>query len=349
VTAKIQLKDTLADHRARAAFYRPLLERIEALPGVEHAALVLLRPLADPVGWDYPYTREGQTAEAQARNPNANFESISPAYFATVGIPLVDGRNFTDADGPDAGSVAIVSRSMARRNWPGESPIGKRIKPGPPDQKALWKTIVGVVGDVRYREWAAVRDDIYVPYGQWNFGRMDLVVKASGDPLAVVPALRAAVHAADPDLPLASITTLERAVEEATAGPRFTAVLLGVLALVALVVAAVGTFSVLAWSVERRTREIGVRVALGAQRTDVLRLVVSQAARLTLGGIVLGLAIALAAGRGLAGLLYAVSPYDIGTLAFSITLLSAVGLGGGLLASRRALAVEPSRALRQPD
>jgi len=346
VTAKIQLRDKLTDHLARAAFYRPLLERLEALPGVQHAALVLLRPLADPVGWEYPYTSEGQTSQAQEHNPNANFESISPGYFATVGIPLIEGRNFSEADGPDAGPIAIVSRSMARRNWPGERAIGKRIKPGPPDQKAPWKAVVGVVGDVRYREWTAVRDDIYVPYGQWNFGRMDLVVKASGDPMALVPAPRAAVRSADPDLPLASVTTLERAVEEATAGPRFTAVLLGVLA---IVVAAVGTFSVLAWSVERRTREIGVRVALGAQRADVLRLVVAQAARLTTGGVIVGVALALAAGRGLAGLLHAISPYDISTLAFSVALLAAVGLGGGLLASRRALAVEPSRALRQPD
>lgn len=276
VTAKIQLSDKLADHRARAAFYRPLLERLQALPGVEHAALVLLRPLADPVGWDYPYTLEGQTPEAQVRNPNANFESISPGYFATVGIPLIEGRNFTEADGPDAGAIAIVSRSMARRAWPGQSAIGKRVKPGPPDQKAPWKTVVGVAGDVRYREWTAVRDDIYVPYSQWNFGRMDLVVKASGDPVSIVPALRAAVRAADPDLPLA------------------------------------------------------------------------QAARLTLTGVVVGLAIAIAAGRRLAGLLHAISPYDPGTLAFAVALLAAVGLGGGLLASRRALAVEPSRALKEP-
>jgi putative ABC transport system permease protein len=126
-------------------------------------------------------------------------------------------------------------------------------------------------------------------------------------------------------------------------------VLLGVLALVALVVAAVGTFSVLAWSVERRTREIGVRVALGARRVDVLRLVLSQAVRLTIAGVVVGLAIAIAAGRGLAGLLYTISPYDPATLLFSVALLATVGLGGGLLASRRALAVEPSRALKQPD
>ena len=176
---------------------------------------------------------------------------------------------------------------------------------------------------------------------------MDLVVKASGDPLSIVPALRAAVRAADPNLPLASVTTLARAVEEATAGPRFTAVLLAVLALVALVVAAVGTFSVLAWSVERRTREIGVRVALGAQRRDVLRLIVSQAARLTVAGVVIGLAIAIAAGRALSGLLHAISPYDPATLTFAVALLAAVGIGGGLLASRRALAVEPSRALKE--
>ncbi len=361
VTAKIQLSDRYGDYAARVALYRPLLERIRALPGVEQAGLVLLRPLADPIGWDYPFTIEGQGPDAQARNPHANFESVSPGYFATVGIPLAEGRGFSEADGPDAGPIAIVSQSMARRHWPGQSAIGKRLKPGPPGQTAPWKTVVGVVGDVRYREWTAVREDIYVPYGQWNFSRMDLVVRVSCgggalaprttpcDPLSIVPAMRATVLAADPDLPLASVTTLARAVEEATAGPRFTAVLLGVLALVALIVAAVGTFSVLAWSVERRTREIGVRVALGARRADVLRLVVGQAARLTMVGVVGGLAAAMAAGRGLGGLLHAISPYDPMTLAGSIALLVAVGLSGGLLASRRALAVEPARALRQPD
>jgi putative ABC transport system permease protein len=223
-----------------------------------------------------------------------------------------------------------------------------------------------------------VREDIYVPYGQWNFPRMDLVVRVAcgggakalpiaaaeaggakapppqlwesqqcADPLSIVPDMRAAVLATDPDLPLASVTTLARAVEEATAGPRFTAVLLGVLALVAVIVAAIGTFSVLSWSVERRTREIGVRVALGARRTDVLSLVVGQAARLTMVGVAGGLGVAMAAGRGLAGLLHAISPYDPMTLAGSMALLVAVGLGGGLLASRRALAVEPAIALKE--
>jgi putative ABC transport system permease protein len=357
VTAKVQLSDRYADHRARAAFYRPLIERLRALPGVDGAALVLLRPLADPIGWDYPFTIEGQGTDAQARNPHANLESVSPTYFATMGIPLVDGRAFSEADGPDGGQVAIVSASMARRHWPGESPIGKRLKAGPVDSKSPWKTVVGVVGDVRYREWAAIREDIYVPYSQWNFGRMDVVIKVhcdtarpSGrceDPLAIMPSVRAAVRAADPDMPLASVTTMARAVEEATAGPRFTAVLLGVLAVVALVVAAVGTFSVLAWSVERRTREIAVRRALGAEPRDVLHLVMRQAAGLTALGAALGVGFAWAAGRGLSGLLYSISPRDPVTLIGSVALLIVIGLGGGLLASRRAVTIDPARALRE--
>jgi predicted permease len=347
VTAKIQLSDRYPDHRARAAFYAPLLERLAAVPGVASADLVLLRPLADPIGWDYPFTVEGQTAEAQARNPHANYESVSPGYFSTLRIPLVEGRVFTAADGPDAGPVAIVSASMARRFWPGESALGKRLKAGPPDSPQPWKTVVGVVGDVRYREWTAVRADFYVPVAQWNFPRMDLVIRAHGaDPLAVVPALRAAVADADPDAALSVATTMARAVEEATAGPRFTAVLLSALAAIALVVAGVGTFSVLAWSVGRRTREFGVRLALGATRIHVLRLVLGQAARLTAIGVAGGLVVALAGSRGLAELLYEISPTDPATFAGAVALLAAVGIGGGLLASRRALRVEPAVALR---
>ena len=348
ITAKIQLSDRYPDHKARAAFYGPLLDRLSALPGVDSAGLVLLRPLADPIGWDYPFTVEGQTPEAQARNPHANYEAISPNYFSTMTIPLVDGRIFNNADGPDAGQVAIVSASMARRFWPNQSAIGKRLKAGPPASKQAWKTVVGVVGDVRYREWTAVRADFYVPYMQWNFGRMDLVVRAGGpDPLGVVPAIRAAVRDADPEIALATVSTMSKAVEEATAGPRFTAALLVALACIALVVASVGTFSVLAWSVERRTREFGVRIALGANRAHVLRLVLGQAVVLTGIGVVAGLGVALAGSRGLAELLYEISPTDPLTLAGAVALLAAVGIGGGLQASRRALSVDPAIALRE--
>ena len=164
---------------------------------------------------------------------------------------------------------------------------------------------------------------------------------------AVVPAIRAAVRDADPEIALATVSTMSKAVEEATAGPRFTAVLLVALACIALVVAAVGTFSVLAWSVERRTREFGVRIALGANRAHVLRLVLGQAVVLTGIGVVAGLGVALAGSRGLAELLYEISPTDPLTLAGAVALLAAVGIGGGLLASRRALSVDPAIALRE--
>ena len=347
VTARIQLSDRYPDHASRAAFYQPLLERLAALPGVESAGLVLLRPLSDPIGWDYPFTVEGQTADAQARNPPANYEAVSPGYFATLRIPLVDGRLFADADGPDSGPVAIVSASMARRYWPGQRAVGKRLKPGPAGGPQPWRTVVGVVGDVRYREWTAVRADFYVPYTQWNFPRMDIVVRsAAPDPLAVAPAIRAAVREADPGSALATLTTMSAAVEEATAGPRFTAVLLAALSAIALAVAALGTFSVLAWSVEQRTREFGVRVALGASRAHVLGLVLRQAGTLTAIGVAAGLLVALSGTRALAGLLYEISPTDPSTLAGAVALLAAVGLGAGLLASRRALAVDPAVALR---
>jgi predicted permease len=348
ITAKIQLSDRYPDHQSRAAFYQPLLERLASLPGVESAGLVLLRPLADPIGWDSPFTIEGQPTEVQARNPPANYEAVSPGYFTTMRIPLIEGRLFANADGPDSGPIAIVSASMAKRYWPGQSAIGKRLKPGGPDSKQPWKTVVGVVGDVRYREWTAVRADFYVPYTQWNFPRMDIVVRAvDAEPLAVAPAIRAAVREADPEIALATMTTMRGAVEAATAGPRFTAALLVALAVIALAVAALGTFSVLAWSVERRTRELGVRVALGASRAHVLGLVLSQAGVLTAIGIAGGLLVALAGSRGLAELLYEISPTDPLTLAGAVALLALVGLGGGLLASRRALAVDPAIALRE--
>ena len=348
ITAKIQLSDRYPDHKARAAFYGPLLDRLSALPGVDSAGLVLLRPLADPIGWDYPFTVEGQTPEAQARNPHANYESISPNYFSTMKIPLVDGRIFNNADGPDAGPVAIVSASMARRFWPDQSAIGKRLKAGRPTASNRGRRSSASSATCATASGPPCARTSTCRTPQWNFGRMDLVVRAGGpDPLGVVAAIRAAVRDADPEIALATVSTMSQAVEEATAGPRFTAVLLVALACIALVVAAVGTFSVLAWSVERRTREFGVRIALGANRAHVLRLVLGQAVVLTGIGIVAGLGVALAGSRGLAELLYEISPTDPLTLAGAVALLAAVGIGGGLLASRRALSVDPAIALQR--
>lgn len=168
-TARIQLGDRYADVKTRAGFFGPLLDRLETLPGVESAGVVLLRPLSGPIGCEWPFTLEGQDARDHASNPLGNFEAVSAGYFGTMRIPFVEGRNFTSGDVSDAPQVAIVSESLARRYWPGRSAIGRRIKAGPPDSLNPWKTIVGVVGDVRYREWTSVRLDVYVPYQQWSF------------------------------------------------------------------------------------------------------------------------------------------------------------------------------------
>ena len=348
LTARIQVSPASYPSPAeRAVFLRGLFEKIEALPGVESAAVVQLRPLSDPIGWDFSFTVEGQTAAEQATNPPSNYEAASPRYFETMRIPLVAGRAFTEGDGPEAPPVAIVSRSLAERFWPGRDPIGQRLKVGRPgEMDEPWRTVVGVVGDVRYRSWDSVWMDFYVPYGQWSFQRLDLVVRAAGDLDALVPELRRAVLAADPELPLASVTTMEEAVARAVARPRFVALVLGLFAAAAALLAAVGIYGVVAWSVARRTREIGVRRALGAQGVDVLRLVLGQAAGLTMAGVAIGLGLALAATRAIGGLLYGIGPSDPGTFAMVVAALGAVGIGAGCLPARRALRVEPVVALK---
>jgi putative ABC transport system permease protein len=346
VTARLGLPDKYATREDRTAFFEPLLERLGAIPGVEAAGLVLLRPLSDPIGWDYDFTVEGQTSEQQERNPPCNYEAVSADYFRAMRIPLARGRVFGPEDGPEGGPVAIVSRALAERFWPGQDALGRRLKFGPADGDAPWHSVVGVVGDVRNRGWTDMWLDAYVPYQRWSFGRMDLVLRTSVDPQSVVPAFRRAVYAGDPEVPLADVTTMDAAVEEATAGPRFTALLLGLFAGVAVLLAAVGLYAVMAGTVARRTRELGVRMALGAGRGALLRLVVVDAFRLTAGGIAIGLCLALAGGRALHGLLYDVRPSDPSTLAATALLLAAVALLASALPARRATRVDPMSALR---
>jgi putative ABC transport system permease protein len=169
---------------AWARLFSEVLHRAEAVPGARSAGLVLLRPLSGPIGWDYDFTVEGQTPEAQATNPTGNHERVSPGYFRTLGIPVLQGRDFTWADTGTSQLVVIVNESTADRFWPGQSPLGKRLRWGRAKQtEHPWLTVVGVVGDVRYREIAAVRPDLYVPFLQDPFWAMDLAVRTAGDPL----------------------------------------------------------------------------------------------------------------------------------------------------------------------
>jgi putative ABC transport system permease protein len=336
-----------ADVSARAAFFDRMLQRLGQIPGVASAGLVLLRPLADPVGWDYSFTVEGQNAEEQSHNPASNYEAVSAGYFRTLQIPLKRGRFFDASDRADSPPVVIVNESTARRFWPGRDPIGRRLRFGRFTSQTPWHTVVGVVGDVRYREWSGVRPDIYVPYAHWNFGRMDVLVRTSADPDGVVPAVRAAVAALDPDQPLASITTMERVVREATAGPRFTAALLSAFGLAALLLAAVGISGVLSGWAASRTREFGIRMALGAGPREVSGLVLGHALGLVGAGVLSGVLLSALVMRSLSGLLYGVRPGDPGAFLASAAALFAVALAAAYLPARRASRADPIRALRQ--
>jgi len=336
------------DVTKRRAFFEEMLRRVRALPGVEAAAVVTLRPLFGTVGMDWPFTVEGQSPKDAERNPLLNFETVSPSYFEAMGIPLVRGRDFTDSDDEGQPGVVIVSEALARRFWPDQDPIGKRIKiPLPPTEfHDQWLSVVGVAGDARYREIRATRYDLYMSYRQSDHASQHLVVRSTVDVATVAPLVRQAVQELAPELPAPEVTTMNRVVTEALGGPRFAARLFSAFAIVALLLAALGLYGLLAWSVSRRTREIGVRVALGARRSHVARLVLGEGVTLTAAGLAVGLLAALLSARALSALLYGVKPIDGVTLAAASGLLLLVAVLACAVPARRALRLDPVVALR---
>jgi putative ABC transport system permease protein len=349
LSVDLDLPRSVADDvPARRRFFEEMLRRVRALPGVGSAAVVTLRPLSGPVGMDWPFTVEGQAPKDAERNPLLNFETVSPGYFETLGIPLKRGRDFTDSDRDGQPGVVVVSRTLAGRYWPGQDPLGKRIKiPLPPTGfDGKWLTVVGVVGDARYRELRAERLDLYMSYLQSDHVSQHLVLRAGGDVALVAPLVRKAVQALDPGLPAPAVTTMARVVSEALGGPRFAARVFSAFALVALLLAMLGLYGLLAWSVRRRTREIGIRVALGARPIDVGRLVLGEGLALTAAGIGVGLVAALLSARALSALLFGVRPTDVATFAAAAGLLLGVAALACALPARRALRMDPAAALR---
>jgi putative ABC transport system permease protein len=333
----------------RRAYVDELLDRLRAVPGVESAAAVTLRPLWGSVGMDWPYTLEGQSKPDAERNPLLNFETVTPDYFRTLGIPILRGRAFDERDRDGQPGVVIVSAGLAERSWPGQDPIGRRLKiPLPPTAyHDAWLTVVGVAGDARYRELRATRFDLYMPHRQSNNPTHHAVLRVRGDVAALGPAVVRAVRAHDPELPAPELVPLGHAVARALAVPRFAARTFSAFGLVALLLAALGLYGLVAHSVGRRTREIGLRVTLGARPADVVRLVLREGLLPALAGTALGTLTALGAARLLTSLLFGVSPTDGVTLACAAALLVAVSLLAAALPARRALAVEPATALRQ--
>jgi putative ABC transport system permease protein len=321
---------------------------IEAIPGVLGVTPLAARPFSGTGGIDAMYIGEGQTPEQQATNPWINLEQAGPDYFRTLEISIIRGRGFSEQDSEQAVPVAVVSQAAAERTWPGEDPIGKRLKLGGPETPDPWRTVVGVVVETRYRELVTPRPTLYLPFTQFGgpWVPTDFAVRISAGPTAVIPAMRSALREVDPDLSLLSARTMREHLSGPLARPRFSAVLLGALAFLAMTLAAVGIYGVMAAFVRQGTHEIGVRLALGAQTGDVRRMVLRQGTVLILLGTGVGLLGALAGTRVLRSALFQVDPTDLPTLAGVTGLLCLVALAACWAPARRATRVDPLAALR---
>ena len=327
-------------------FWQQLLDRVRVIPGVETAALGSSIPLSgDHSRGDV--TIEGLPIPGPGEFPHPDRHTISTAYLTAMSIPLLRGRNFSDSDNETAPDVALINSTMARRFWADGDPIGKRFLWGHPDTDKKWFTIVGVVADTKlYGLDNPARLEIYYPYLQRPNSDMNLVVRSAVDPSSLTASIRAAVAAIDKDQPIFAVHTMQELVDDSISTRRLTLVLLGIFSALALILAAIGIYGVVAYSVALRTQEIGIRMALGAQSQDVLRLVLGQGARIAFFGVAIGLAAAAALARLLSSLLFSVSASDPITFATVAVLLIAVALLACYIPARRALRVDPIIALR---
>jgi predicted permease len=353
VTAKVELPYSYADFPKVIDFYDGLLTSLRAQPGVSVAGASNFLPLE--AAWRGPFFIQGRPRPRSGDESQAQQQTVDDDYFRAIGVPLLKGRFFVATDNADAPGVVIVNDTLARHQWPGEDPVGQTIVSPVtnigPLGRTLMKTrmyqVVGVVASVKNS--TLVREPepaIYFNFRQFPFRGLSIVLQGPGDPAALLATLRVSVHRLDPNLPLASARTVDRIVGEATDRPRALMLLMGVFAALALGLSALGIYSVMSYSVNQRRQEIGVRMALGAQPSDVLWLVVRQGLWLALIGGVAGAAGALAVGRAMSSLLYGVSSGDVTAFAVAIALALVTALAACLLPARRAAALDPLAGLR---
>jgi putative ABC transport system permease protein len=327
------------------AFFDQLLARVAQLPGVDSVGGVDPLPMS---GNDSTtgVLFEGQPILPMSERPDAGERVVTPDYFRALRVPLLEGRDFNEHDRADTPRVLVVNQALAQRFFPGQSAIGKRL--GLEDENRLdWAEIVGVVGNVKHQRLdAETKPELYQPYSQNPRNFMSVVVRATGDPSSLVAPIRTQVAALDPDQPIYQISTMESLLARTLAQSRFVMLLLGGFSALAMVLAAVGIYGVMSWFVTQRNKEIGIRMALGAQQGDVLTMVVREGMLLAGIGVALGLAGSFALTRIIANLLYSVGPTDPATLAAVSILLTAVAFLACWVPARRAARVDPIITLR---
>jgi putative ABC transport system permease protein len=348
LTMKIELPEPKYEaFERRSAFYTELVQRVQSLPGVQSAAVTTNLPLYRQ-GNSISVRLEGKPDPPPGQELIVVTRIVSPGYFDTMSIPLLAGRPFNDQDTEQTRNAVIISETMARRFWPGEEAIGKRLSAGRVRSDADWIQVVGIVKDVRQFELnAEPRPQMYVSYRQADFfAPEDLVVKTEVEPSSMAAAVRKAVWEIDKDQPISNIKTMDEILAESIARQRFSMLLLGVFAGVALLLAAVGIYGVMSYSVAQRTHEIGIRMALGAQTSAVLKLAVGYGLKLVVAGVLIGLVAAFALTRLMSTLLFGVTPTDPVTFALISLLLVVVAAAASYIPARRATKVDPLIALR---
>jgi putative ABC transport system permease protein len=348
LTVKVDLSEVkYPDRERRAAFFDEVMRRLRALPGMQSAAVAGNLPLTYN-GDSMSISVEGTPDPPPDQRPDVVFRVIGPGYFGTMGIPILRGRDFIDEDNADTKDVVVISEKTAQYFWPGQDPIGKRLKPGSSTSKSAWREVIGIVKDVRQNDLIAPpKMEMYFTYRQpKELAANALVMRTTIEPMGVAASVRNTIWSLDKDQTVADIDTMDHIVAEAVARQRFSMVLLGLFAGLALLLASVGIYGVMSYSVVQRTREIGIRIALGAQRTDVLQMTVAQGLKLVCVGMMIGLVAAFLVTRVLATLLYGITATDPITFAGISVVLLAVAILATYIPALRATRVDPITALR---
>ena len=344
VVAEMQLPPKYDTAAAVSHFYDSVVERLSGMPGVERATAAMFTPFSNGGNRSYLFV-EGRPEPPLAQAHWARTNVVRPGYLEAMSIPLLAGRTISNVDGADAMPAVVIGETVAKREFSGENPLGKRIRLSRKDLR--WRTIVGVVKDIKYyRLSAPPENQVYLAAAQMSERDMSIVVRTGRDTAAAMQSIRSVVRSVDASQPVSNITTIARQIEDRNAPDKILAELAGWFGALALFLAAIGVYGVTAYSVSQRTREIGVRMALGARVGDVLRLIVRQGMLMVFGGMLVGLAGALAMARLLARFLYGIQPTDPATFAGTFVLLAAVAMLACTIPARRASRVDPLAALR---